>query len=80
MSEDIRKMIDKVKNFKQFVNENINKSEEFKKILLFHLSGGNIKDSVENIEIFKQYFNDNIVSFSINCTINQSILLQEPVN
>jgi hypothetical protein len=24
MSEDIRKMIDKVKNFKQFVNENIN--------------------------------------------------------
>jgi hypothetical protein len=24
MSEDIRKMIDKVKNFKQFVNENVN--------------------------------------------------------
>jgi hypothetical protein len=27
MSEDIRKMIDKVKNFKQFVNENVNKNE-----------------------------------------------------
>jgi hypothetical protein len=25
MSEDIRKMIDKVKNFKQYVNENIEK-------------------------------------------------------
>jgi hypothetical protein len=25
MSEDIRKMIDKVKNFKQFVNENVEK-------------------------------------------------------
>ena len=25
MSEDIRKMIDKVKNFKQFINENYNK-------------------------------------------------------
>ena len=24
MSDDIRKMIDKVKNFKQFVNENVN--------------------------------------------------------
>ena len=27
MSEDIRKMIDKVKNFKQFVNENSNMKE-----------------------------------------------------
>ena len=26
MSEDIRKMIDKVKNFKQFVNENIERT------------------------------------------------------
>jgi hypothetical protein len=30
MSEDIRKMIDKVKNFKQFVNEN--KNDEIKTI------------------------------------------------
>ncbi len=29
MSEDIRKMIDKVKNFKQFVNENISINEDF---------------------------------------------------
>lgn len=29
MSEDIRKMIDKVKNFKQFVNENINKPHTY---------------------------------------------------
>jgi len=32
MSEDIRKMIDKVKNFKQFVNENVNKLESFEYI------------------------------------------------
>lgn len=31
MSEDIRKMIDKVKNFKQFVNENEQKNFSFKK-------------------------------------------------
>lgn len=60
MSEDIRQMIDKVKNFKQFVNENQNNSEEFKKKLLFHLAGGNIKDSDENIEVFKRYFNNDI--------------------
>ena len=60
MSEDIRKMIDKVKNFKQFMNEDINNSEEFKNKLLFHLAGGSIKDSVENIEIFNKYFNHNI--------------------
>jgi hypothetical protein len=29
MSKDIRKMIDKVKNFNQFVNENVNKFESF---------------------------------------------------
>lgn len=29
MSEDIRKMIDKVKNFKQFVNENVGKSNPY---------------------------------------------------
>lgn len=28
MSEDIRKMIDKVKNFKQFINENVNIQEK----------------------------------------------------
>lgn len=29
MSEDIRNMIDKVKNFKQFVNENMDLSKDF---------------------------------------------------
>jgi hypothetical protein len=29
MGEDIRKMIDKVKNFKQFVNENMDLSKDF---------------------------------------------------
>lgn len=29
MSEDIRKMIDKVKNFKQFVNENVNDNNDY---------------------------------------------------
>ena len=28
MSEDIRKMIDKVKNFKQFVNESVDNTEK----------------------------------------------------
>ena len=32
MSKDIRQMIDKVKNFKQFVNENVNKFESFEYI------------------------------------------------
>jgi hypothetical protein len=30
MNEDIRKMIDKVKNFKQFVNENVDLKHERK--------------------------------------------------
>ena len=29
MSEDIRKMIDKVKNFKQFVNEDVEKKNKY---------------------------------------------------
>ncbi len=29
MSEDIRKMIDKVKNFKQFVNESVEDNSNF---------------------------------------------------
>lgn len=45
---------------REYLNENQNNSEEFKKKLLFHLSGGNIKDSAENIEIFKRHFNNNI--------------------
>jgi hypothetical protein len=34
MSEDIRKMIDKMKNFKQFVNESVGKN----KIIAYHAS------------------------------------------
>jgi nitrogenase molybdenum-iron protein alpha/beta subunit len=43
MSEDIRKMIDKVKSLKQFVNENINSN----KSIVYHggrLNNGNIDD------------------------------------
>ena len=34
MSEDIRKMIDKVKNFKQFINEDVNISSEITQMIL----------------------------------------------
>jgi hypothetical protein len=46
MSEDIRKMIDKVKNFKQFVNENINNDTlPIKKISkVFHVGEMDIKN------------------------------------
>jgi hypothetical protein len=42
MSEDIRKMIDKVKNFKQFVNENT----ENKTFLGYHSSKRDMKDGL----------------------------------
>ena len=45
---------------REFLNENVNNLEKLKNKLLYHLAGGDIKDSIENIEIFKQYFNDNI--------------------
>jgi hypothetical protein len=38
MSEEIRKMIDKIKNFKQFVNENINLNKK----IVYH--GGNLNN------------------------------------
>ncbi len=57
MSKEIRQMIDKVKNFKEFLNENKN---IFKDKLLYHLDGGTILDSVENIDIFINYFKGNI--------------------
>lgn len=41
MSDDIRKMIDKVKNFKQFVNENINSIVSGKLILVKPVNFGN---------------------------------------
>ncbi len=44
MSEDIRKMIDKVKNFKQFVNENVNLDKKY-----YHSTfGRNIDDIMKN--------------------------------
>jgi len=45
MSEDIRKMIDKVKNFKQFVNENVNNKNLSPELLSL------IKDICEDGEI-----------------------------
>jgi hypothetical protein len=41
MSEEIRKMIDKVKNFKQFVNENVNNnlSDEWTRDIVEYLQG-----------------------------------------
>ena len=57
MSKEIRQMIDKVKKFNQFINENKN---IFKNKLLNHLAGGTIVDSVENIDVFINYFKGNI--------------------
>ena len=47
---------------REFLNENQNNesAELLKRKLLYHLAGGNIKDSVENIEIFINYFNGDI--------------------
>lgn len=48
-------------NIKQIIIEEINnKIEEFKKRLGFHLLGGTILDSVENLSFFYDYFDGNI--------------------
>jgi hypothetical protein len=49
MSEDMRKMIDKVKNFKQFVNEQITNGKEF---IAYHSSNSKIdKFDFDKIEL-----------------------------
>jgi hypothetical protein len=55
--KDLRKFIKTT--IREFLNENTNieNTELLKRKLLFHLAGGNIKDSVDNIEIFINYFN-----------------------
>jgi hypothetical protein len=46
MSEDIRKMIDKVKNFKQFVNENVSSLKEISLDAAIRLTQ---EDDVKNV-------------------------------
>jgi subtilase family serine protease len=50
MSEDIRKMIDKVKNFKQLVNENI---DDFKYIGYHCSNNPNLDKNIECINLGK---------------------------
>jgi len=59
MSEDIRKMIDNVKNFKQFVNENIN-DKTINSLILTQ----DFVDKVNNI--LKDTFDDYDVRYSNN--------------
>lgn len=52
MSEDIRKMIDKVKNFKQFVNENV-KNEKLTTVTpnkyVYHKSNIKFREEISKI-------------------------------
>ena len=74
MSEDIRKMIDKVKNFKQFVNENYNS-----KIRLYRIENPNIpydksrEGIVSNKDLIGQFFTDNINDVSTYIRKNQKV-------
>lgn len=50
-----------MKTYKEYINEEVKSALKiFKTKLAFHLAGGNISDSIENIEIFKNYFNNSI--------------------
>jgi lysyl-tRNA synthetase class II len=80
MGEDIRKMIDKVKNWKQFLNENVSNEKsvdvEFNKIELSKfnsLRNLTLQDIVDNWTNVQNMKNDNIdtITYFIN---NQSEL------
>jgi hypothetical protein len=64
MSEDIRKMIDKVKNFKQFVNENVNMKQNID--FIFNTYPELSKNGT--IEQYKEYL-DNIFPSSVDKNI-----------
>lgn len=53
-------MFKTIKRYDDFINENIKDKELLKNKVLYHLIGGNIIDSIENIKLFNSYFNGNI--------------------
>jgi len=65
MSEDIRKMIDKVKNFKQLVNENTNDIHTIRKNIYKHFNLNNIIEPAStpikngNVRLYHQTNQDN---------------------
>jgi hypothetical protein len=63
MSEDIRKMIDKVKNFKQFVNENVENNTDRTKMKSKHFFISNSYKNNDGIIKYIEFkpFNNNIV-------------------
>jgi hypothetical protein len=58
MSEDIRKMIDKVKNFKQFVNEQVETLEDRLKSKLLSIGGNYVKLGLDTEEEQVRILND----------------------
>ena len=72
MSEDMRKMIDKVKNFKQFVNEEkinelnlFNKTKKVDSIATKYLNAIN-QNLVTNIESFDGFSNNGGIKFNLD--------------
>jgi hypothetical protein len=57
MSKDIRNMIDKVKNFKQFVNENIEFNETKPEYYLRHYKDDETFSSINNVTKEKTNYN-----------------------
>jgi hypothetical protein len=74
MSKDMRKMIDKVKNFNQFISENYNS-----KIRLYRIENPNIpydesrEGIVSNKDLIGQFFTDNINDVSVYIRKNQKV-------
>jgi hypothetical protein len=72
MSEDMRKMIDRVKNFKQFVNESVETLENRLKIKLLSIGGNDVKLGLDSEEEQNRMLNDGRiydekVNFVISC-------------
>jgi hypothetical protein len=76
MSEDIRKMIDKVKNFKQFVNENINNISTIREYIYKHFNLNNIIEPAStpikngNVRLYHQTNQDSFEKIKNDGKIN----------
>jgi hypothetical protein len=58
MSEDIRKMFDKVKKFKQFINESVESTEDILKTKLLSIGGNDVKFGLDSYEEQNRMLND----------------------
>ena len=78
MSEDIRKMIDKVKNFKQFVNESVENTNVIPTVIYHGGDCDNLKSLYKNFVILTpeekmQYPSSGGGNFGLSATIEKSI-------